>query len=81
VYGSYFRTYAELEKLVSSTEDHVLENVRDIRLAGLLFMRPGQQLTEKEILPSIEYFDARFGNDLHFYVAGWRKTVGAESGG
>lgn len=38
---------------------------------GILLARPKQELTEKEILPNLEYFHHRSGEAIHFYCGGY----------
>jgi hypothetical protein len=41
------------------------------QMMGLLFMREGQQIVDKEIVPSLPYFDERSGDAIDFYIPGW----------
>jgi hypothetical protein len=67
-----FNTFVELQDRI--VNDHAPDS-QSARLVGLLFMRQGQETADKEILPSLEYFDVRSGPQVHFYLPGWEKLV------
>ncbi|WP_407175443.1 hypothetical protein [Bradyrhizobium sp. STM 3562] len=51
--------------------DSILGDEQGPRLMAVLFMRKGQPIAEKEIIPSLGWFDVRSGRDIHFVLAGW----------
>jgi hypothetical protein len=67
----YFDTFVEFESKVSNEQ----AKQGEARLVGLLFMRSGQELIDKDILPSLDYFDQRSGPFVDFYLPGWEKVV------
>src|SRR4051812_27666253 len=67
-----FTTLGEFEDLV---DQHLLERKSDSArkiLVGMLFMREGESLTDKEIKPQLDYFHGRSSNYIDFYLAGWK---------
>jgi hypothetical protein len=44
-----------------------------IRMVGLLFAPPETRLAREEIIPSLEYFYHRSGNNIDFFGAGYRR--------
>ena len=67
-----FTTFGEFEALVDQRLSDVHSDTKSLILVGMLFMREGQTLTDKEILPSLDYFDMRSGDSIDFYLPGWR---------
>jgi hypothetical protein len=67
----HFETFVEFESKISNDQAKLAET----RLVGLLFMRSGQELTDKDVLPSLDYFDQRSGPYVDFYLPGWQKIV------
>jgi hypothetical protein len=67
-------TYTELAELTELAEG-VQGREEGIRLLAILFMRKEQEITYKSIVPTLSYFDKESGNDLHFILAGWRRTL------
>jgi hypothetical protein len=62
-----FRTFAELEKQAGKIQGITPAT----RLLAILFMRKGQEITDKLIVPSLNYFHIRSGEALHFIMPGW----------
>src|ERR1700733_204821 len=53
-------------------EESVVTNLKGTPgIAGLVFMRPGQNLADKEIQPHLEYFHKISLGDIYFYFPGW----------
>jgi hypothetical protein len=67
-----FTTLGEFEALVDQRLSDVHSDAESLILVGMLFMREGQTLADKEILPSLDYFDKRSGDSIDFYLPGWR---------
>jgi hypothetical protein len=44
---------------------------KEPRIAGLLFAQPKSPLAQAEIVPQLEYFHHRSGNDVHFFCGGY----------
>lgn len=64
---AHFKTFTEFKNVVAELQG----DEKRSRLMGMLFMRQGQALADKEIVPSLEYFSARSGEDIHFVLGGW----------
>ncbi|MCA9994209.1 MAG: hypothetical protein KDE56_00595 [Anaerolineales bacterium] len=47
------------------------QQYKKTRIAGLLFARPGSSIAQTEIIPDLEYFHYRSGNDVHFFCGGY----------
>jgi hypothetical protein len=47
------------------------KNADKVRIVGLLFAPPGEQITKKEILPRLDDFHHRSGNNIDFFCAGY----------
>jgi hypothetical protein len=67
MYGGEIATWTEFKHLVGKV--HGFKS--STRLVAILFMRQGQEITDKSIVPSLKYFDLRSGQDLHFILPGW----------
>ena len=66
-----FTTYSAFGTIV----EDALDGTEGPRLMAMLFMRKGQSVVDKEITPSLKYFDIRSAQDLHFVCPGWTATV------
>jgi hypothetical protein len=44
------------------------------QMMGLLFMREGQPLVDKEIKPSLHYFHRRSADAIDFIIPGWKRN-------
>lgn len=44
---------------------------KEPRVAGLLFIQPTSSLARDEIIPKLEYFHHRSGDDVHFFCGGF----------
>lgn len=64
--------FSEFESLVDQRLSEVAPDANSIKLVGMLFMRAGQSLTDKDIYPSLEFFHRRSGDYIDFYLTGWR---------
>src|SRR3954447_21215280 len=64
-----FTSYSQLQELAQDTEIAKSGLLRP-SLVGLLFMRSGQAIVDKEILPSLSYFHERSG-PTRFFLPGW----------
>jgi len=67
-----FTTFGEFDALVDQRLSDLESEGASMRLVGMLFMRQGQSLTDKEITPSLEYLHGRSGDHIDFYLAGWK---------
>lgn len=66
--NAVFETFDEFRRIAVGS--HRVDD-KEIRLAGLLFMRPEQEITKNEILPNLKYFDLRSGKYIDFTFPGW----------
>jgi hypothetical protein len=64
--------FSEFESLVDQRLSEASPDASSIKLVGMLFMRTGQSITDKDIYPSFEFFHRRSGDYIDFYLAGWR---------
>lgn len=64
-----YSTFSELEGLV----EDALGEKPEAKLMGMLFMRRGQSIADKDIIPSLEYFDLRSADNIHFVLPGWER--------
>jgi hypothetical protein len=67
--GGVIHTFADLTNLAGEVQGFTSTT----RLLAILFMRKGQEITDKLIVPSLKYFDLRSGDNLHFILPGWTK--------
>jgi len=67
MYGGIIWTFAEFENLVARVQNFSPKT----KLIAILFMRKGQEITDQLIAPSLDYFDRRSGDALHFVMPGW----------
>lgn len=44
-----------------------------IRMVGLLFAPPGARLAREHIIPSLDYFHHRSGDNIDFFCAGYSR--------
>jgi hypothetical protein len=65
-----YSTFAR--RVVDRVKEREVEPTR--RLIGILFMRRGQEVTEKMIVPSLNYYHERSGPNIDFYLPGWKRT-------
>jgi hypothetical protein len=70
----YIETYDDFVKRVIDRAEERAPDELSARLIGLLFMRAGQGIVDKEIIPSFEYFDRRSGDDIDFHIPGWKRV-------
>ncbi|MER8639314.1 hypothetical protein [Mesorhizobium sp. M1365] len=66
--GGQFFSYSEFEMLAGR-----MPSEASSEMLGILFMRKGQEIADKGIVPSLSYFNARSGEHIHFILAGWRR--------
>jgi hypothetical protein len=65
-----FTNWVEFEKVIRNTS--VSKGpAGKMQLVGLLFMRKGQKLADGEIVPSLDYFNARSAK-TDFVLPGWK---------
>lgn len=48
------------------------------RIVGLVFCQLNSQIGREEILPSIDYFNFRSGNNVNFYFLGYHRSTGPD---
>ena len=67
-------TYSDVtRRLRSIFEQTRAHAASDVRLVGLLFSRPTSELAKKEILPDLDYFHYRSGDDFDIFCAGYSR--------
>jgi hypothetical protein len=76
----YWSSLTEFESLVDQRLSGFLPDASSIKLVGILFMRKGHPIADKEIYPSLEFFHKRLGDNLDFYLAGWRRDENSVEG-
>jgi hypothetical protein len=65
--GGIIQTFADFKNIVGKVQGFCPST----RLIAILFMREGQEITDKGIVPFLKYFHLRSGKDLHFILPGW----------
>jgi hypothetical protein len=73
-----FTTFGEFEDLVDQRLSDLESEGASMKLVGMLFMREGQALTDKEIIPSLDYLHGRSVDHIDFYLAGWKYYARSE---
>ena len=43
----------------------------EIKMVGILFARPGSPIAKRQIIPNLDYFHHRSGNNIDFFCAGY----------
>jgi len=67
MYGGVLQTFADLKNIAGKVQGFTPST----RLLAILFMRKGQEITDKLITPSLNYFNVRSGKNLHFIMPSW----------
>ena len=62
-----------LMSLARAFQCHENRNDSTVRLVGILFAPSDSALARTEIVPSLNYFHHRSGNNIDFYCAGYRR--------
>jgi hypothetical protein len=65
--GGIIESFADFTNIVGKVHNFSPST----RLIAILFMREGQEITDKGIVPFLNYFDIRSGKALHFILPGW----------
>ncbi|MBY5868526.1 hypothetical protein [Rhizobium leguminosarum] len=72
MHGGVIENFADFEAKISKAQASF---GHETKLVAILFMREGQEITDKMIRPSLKYFDLRSGKDMHFILPGWSKRI------
>jgi hypothetical protein len=67
MYGGVIKTFADLKKIAGDAQGFTPAT----RLLAILFMRKGQEITDKLITPSLIYLHLRSRSNTHFIMPGW----------
>jgi len=66
--------------VIGSQMEPTVKKYHKVRMVGILFTRPVTNLAQDEIIPNLEYFHARTGENIDFFCAGFCAYVPPASG-